>query len=93
MARTPPRLTPDTVRSDHELWPAIERVIMGTPAFQRCRLLLLRRQKRLRALADDAAWSVALDLEALSNARYEMSLTHAVRWAFGEGLRCGRRRA
>ncbi len=88
MAR--PRLTPEIVRADDELWKAIDQVVREQRGYRRRRVHLRRCQDQLRRLVDDDAWNVVLDLEAATNDRHAWTLSYLVKWAFDEGLRSGR---
>ena len=84
-----PTLDPSMIEDDHELAEVIDRVILLDPAARVRQEHLLLHQDALREAAPES-WPLFARVEELTSERSsELSLV-LVRWAFNEGVRCGR---
>lgn len=84
-----PRLDPAMIEDDQELAEVIDRVILLDPAARMRQEHVVLHQDALREAAPET-WPLSSRVEELTSERSsELSLV-LVRWAFSEGVRCGR---
>jgi len=86
------KLTSKKLTDEDALGDAIDRVIGSSRKSRTLTRRVLRAQRRLRRAVGDRAWQLYLALEETVNARTRWEGDLLVAWAFGEGLRHGRRR-
>lgn len=84
-----PTLDPDIVADDDKLWAAIEDSVLSDRSILRMARKVVLRQRDLRRLIEPAAFDVYLDVEQLSNARYERVIVKLVRWTWAQARRDG----
>ena len=86
------KLTPKKLKDEDALGDAIDRVIGSSKKSAKLSSRVRRGQRHLRRAVDERAWKLYLALEETVNARVMHEDDRLIRWAFGEGLRHGRRR-
>lgn len=87
-----PTLTSEILDDRERFADAISQVIKGDRRLRRHTIEILKRQRELREVVDDAQWRVYLFLEKAVNARASEELLVVTRWAFNEGRTTGARR-
>ena len=85
------KLTPDMLADDEQLALAIDEFLGSDRSYRRRRRKIVELQGQLRELVGDEAWALVLEVEESVNRRNADLLTRAVRWAFEQGRRRGRR--
>lgn len=88
-----PSLDAGVLEDDDAVLGAVERLALDAPALRRSSRAIRRRQAVLRRAASERAWSAYLSVEEATNIRQADLLLLAVRWAYREGTRAGRRRS
>lgn len=85
-----PHLDEQIVLDDEALDIATGMVLVADASLRRLSLRIRQAQAELRAVVDDNAWGTYLHLESILNERAADAALVLTRWAFAEGIRCGR---
>lgn len=92
MRARPPRLTPEIVADDDAVTEALDDLLLRDPEYRRLTRRIVRRQRELRGLVSEQAWSAYILLEDVTNERLDHAIRLVTRWAFRAGQRNAGRR-